>query len=80
LSSLEGNGIRLIAQRQHRIGRVDARVRLTGKEERLPIDVRIGRRPLAMTELRCDAPNSGLTAPMPREDAYLVGLPLRACL
>jgi len=34
---------------------------------------------LAVTELRGDLPNFGLTAPLPREDAYLVGLQLRAC-
>jgi AraC family transcriptional regulator len=34
---------------------------------------------LAVTELRCDRPKSGLTAPLPREDAYLVALQLREC-
>ena len=34
---------------------------------------------LAVTELRGDLPNFGLTAPLPREDAYLVALQLRAC-
>ncbi|HUO66238.1 MAG TPA: AraC family transcriptional regulator [Gammaproteobacteria bacterium] len=33
-----------------------------------------------MTEIRSDARNLGLTAPLPREDAYLVGLQLRPCL
>jgi AraC family transcriptional regulator len=33
---------------------------------------------LAVTELRCE-PKFGLTAPLPREDAYLVALQLRAC-
>src|SRR5581483_5969498 len=31
------------------------------------------------TELRCDEPNFGMTAAMPREDAYLVALQLREC-
>jgi len=34
---------------------------------------------LAVTELRCDQRNSGRTAPIPLEDAYLVALQLRAC-
>ena len=34
---------------------------------------------LAVTELRGDLPKFGLTAPLPREDAYLVALQLRAC-
>ena len=34
---------------------------------------------LAVTELRYNVPKFGLTAPMLREDAYLVGLQLRAC-
>jgi AraC family transcriptional regulator len=34
---------------------------------------------LAVTELRCDTPKFGVTAPLPREDAYLVALQLRAC-
>jgi AraC-like DNA-binding protein len=34
---------------------------------------------LAVTELRSDAPNHGLTSPLPREDAYLIALQLRAC-
>ncbi len=33
----------------------------------------------SVTELRCDHPNFGTTAPMTREDAYLVALQLRAC-
>jgi len=32
-----------------------------------------------VTELRCDRPNFGRTASMPREDAHLVALQLRAC-
>jgi AraC-like DNA-binding protein len=31
------------------------------------------------TELRCDHPNFGITASMPRENAYLIALQLRAC-
>jgi AraC family transcriptional regulator len=34
---------------------------------------------LAVTELRCDRPGFGKTAPLPEEDAYLVALQLRAC-
>lgn len=34
---------------------------------------------LAVTELRCDDRNSGRTAAIPREDAYLIALQLRAC-
>lgn len=34
---------------------------------------------MSVTELRCDRPNSGKTASIPREDAYLVALQLRAC-
>jgi AraC family transcriptional regulator len=34
---------------------------------------------LAVTELKCELPKFGLTAPLPREDAYLVGLQLREC-
>jgi len=34
---------------------------------------------LAVTELRGDLPKFGLTARLPREDAYLVALQLRAC-
>jgi len=34
---------------------------------------------LAVTELRCDEFNFGRTDPIPREDAYLVALQLRAC-
>lgn len=34
---------------------------------------------LAVTELKCDQPNSGITASMPREDAYLIALQLREC-
>ena len=34
---------------------------------------------VSVTELRCDYPNFGRTAPMPLEDAYLVALQLRAC-
>lgn len=34
---------------------------------------------VALTELRCDQPKFGLTAPMAREDAYLIALQLRAC-
>ena len=34
---------------------------------------------LAVTELRCDHPNFGRTNPIPREEAYLVALQLRAC-
>jgi len=35
---------------------------------------------MAITELRCDQANFGRTANITREDAYLVGLQLRACL
>jgi len=34
---------------------------------------------LAVTELKCDEPNFGRTAPIAQEDAYLVALQLRAC-
>ncbi|HUA60047.1 MAG TPA: AraC family transcriptional regulator [Verrucomicrobiae bacterium] len=34
---------------------------------------------LAVTELKCDRPDFGRTAPLPREDAYLIALQLRAC-
>ena len=34
---------------------------------------------LAVTELRCDDPGFGWTAPIAREDAWLVALQLRAC-
>jgi AraC-like DNA-binding protein len=34
---------------------------------------------MSVTELRCDRPNFGQTTSMPREDAYLVALQLRAC-
>ena len=34
---------------------------------------------VAATELKCDHPDFGLTAPMPRENAYLVALQLRDC-
>lgn len=34
---------------------------------------------MAITELRCDHRNFGKTAPIPRENAYLVALQLRAC-
>ena len=34
---------------------------------------------ISITELRCDHPDLGETAPLPREDAYLVALQLRAC-
>jgi AraC-like DNA-binding protein len=36
-----------------------------------------GRYRLAVTELRCDEPDYGFTAPIAREDAFLVGLQLR---
>jgi len=34
---------------------------------------------LAVTELKCDRPNSGKTKPIPREDSYLIALQLVAC-
>ena len=34
---------------------------------------------VAATELRCDQRNFGTTAPIPREDAYLIALQLRPC-
>jgi len=34
---------------------------------------------MTATELRCDQPNFGKTAPIPREDAYLIALQFRAC-
>ena len=34
---------------------------------------------LAVTELKCDQPNTGKTNSIPREDAYLIALQLRAC-
>jgi AraC family transcriptional regulator len=35
---------------------------------------------MTVTELKCYRPNSGKTASIPREDAYLVALQLRACV
>jgi len=35
---------------------------------------------MVVTELKCDLPNFGMTAPIPIEDAYLVGLQFRPCL
>jgi AraC family transcriptional regulator len=34
---------------------------------------------IAVTELRCDSPDQGLTTSIPREDAYLVALQVRQC-
>ncbi|HEY4361628.1 MAG TPA: AraC family transcriptional regulator [Bryobacteraceae bacterium] len=34
---------------------------------------------ISVTELRCDQPKFGRTAPLPAEDAYLVALQFRAC-
>lgn len=34
---------------------------------------------MSAIELRCDQPNFGKSAPIPREDAYLIALQLRAC-
>src|SRR5260370_35096354 len=34
---------------------------------------------MAVTELRCDQRNFGVTSSIPKEEAYLVGLQLRAC-
>ena len=34
---------------------------------------------MSVTELRCDLPDFGRTAPLPSEEAYLVALQLRAC-
>jgi AraC family transcriptional regulator len=34
---------------------------------------------IAVTEIKCDAENNGLTKPIPREDAFLVTLQLREC-
>lgn len=34
---------------------------------------------LSVTELRCDCPGFGRTAPIPREEAWLIALQLRAC-
>jgi hypothetical protein len=34
---------------------------------------------MVVTELKCDQSNFGMTASIPREDAYLVALQLRAC-
>ena len=34
---------------------------------------------LAVTELRCDEPGFGRTAPIPREEAWLIALQIRAC-
>jgi AraC family transcriptional regulator len=39
----------------------------------------LDRATLAVTELRCDRRDFGRTAPIPRENAYLVALQLRAC-
>jgi AraC family transcriptional regulator len=36
-------------------------------------------RPLAVTQIRHDAPGFGKTKPIPRESAYLIGLQLRDC-
>jgi len=35
---------------------------------------------MTITELKCDAPNFGMTAPIPNEDAYLIALQFRPCL
>lgn len=35
---------------------------------------------MTVTELKCDAPNFGMTAPIPNEDAYLIALQFRPCL
>jgi AraC-like DNA-binding protein len=35
---------------------------------------------MAVTELKCDQPGFGMTAPIPTEDAYLIGLQFRPCL
>ena len=34
---------------------------------------------IAVTEIKCDVENNGLTSPIPREDAFLVTLQLRDC-
>ena len=35
---------------------------------------------MAVTELRCDQPGFGTTAPIPQENAYLIALQFRPCL
>lgn len=35
---------------------------------------------MMVTELKCDQPNFGMTAPIPNEDAYLIALQIRSCL
>jgi AraC-like DNA-binding protein len=35
---------------------------------------------VTVTELKCDEPNFGMTAPIPNEDAYLIALQFRPCL
>jgi hypothetical protein len=34
---------------------------------------------IAVTQIRCDGPNQGMTSSIPREDAYLVALQAREC-
>src|SRR5207253_8937008 len=34
---------------------------------------------IAVTQIRCDRPNRGMTTSIPREDAYLVALQVREC-
>jgi len=39
----------------------------------------LGTTRIAVTDIRCDTPDQGRTAPIPREDAFLVGIQLRDC-
>lgn len=39
----------------------------------------LSRTRIAVTDIRCDTPDQGRTAPIPREDAFLVGIQLRDC-
>ena len=34
---------------------------------------------ITVTEIKCDIVNNGLTAPIPREDAFLIAVQLRDC-
>lgn len=40
----------------------------------------VHRSTIAVTELKCDQRNFGMTAPIPPEEAYLIGLQLLPCL
>ena len=46
---------------------------------REPEYIRIDTSAIAVTQIRCDWPNNGLTAPLPVEDAFLITLNLAPC-